>query len=225
MCAHQAASCSCSSPFDNTWAVRQAGCWPADMVCMCCRPLPAVLPLTKQLSVVSGSLWSKTLQGARAQRIEMLLLHEFHERKFILPDKLTARDKAAQVAAQSAKAAKGKGAGKGKKGIKAEPGAAGGADAEEEVGCAGRGLGTAWGEALDLQAARSAQLMESSCDGWLRRRLQMCRDKHTGLMLLCLCMQYDGPAPPEDEEEEAAAPAAAPTGVCTSQRQASLPLP
>lgn len=57
----------------------------------------SVLPLAKQLSVVSGSLWSKTLQGARAQRIEMLLLHEFHDRKFILPDKLTARDKAAQV--------------------------------------------------------------------------------------------------------------------------------
>lgn len=101
-------------------------------LCVCVPP--AVLPLTKQLSVVSGSLWSKTLQGARAQRIEMLLLHEFHDRKFILPDKLTARDKAAQVAAQASKnAAKGKGA-KGKKaGAKAAAGDADAAGGEDEV--------------------------------------------------------------------------------------------
>ena len=51
-------------------------------------PFPA-LPLTKQLTNLSGSLWSRTLAGQRAQRIEMLLLHEFHSRKFILPDKLS----------------------------------------------------------------------------------------------------------------------------------------
>jgi hypothetical protein len=48
-----------------------------------------VLPLTRQLSNLSGSLWSKALQGQRAQRIEMLLLHEFHHQKFMLPDKLS----------------------------------------------------------------------------------------------------------------------------------------
>eukprot|EP00958_Prasinococcus_capsulatus_P024366 scaffold3791_cov390-Prasinococcus_capsulatus_cf.AAC.10 len=47
----------------------------------------SVLPLTRQLSNVSGNLWGKTLQGQRAQRIEYLLLHEFHDRKFLCPDK------------------------------------------------------------------------------------------------------------------------------------------
>lgn len=46
-----------------------------------------MLPLTKQLSALSGQLWSRTLAGQRAGRIEMLLLHEFHSRKFIVPDK------------------------------------------------------------------------------------------------------------------------------------------
>eukprot|EP00883_Tetradesmus_obliquus_P007895 jgi/Sobl393_1/18556/SZX64231.1 len=68
----------------------------------------SVLPLSKQLSVVSGSLWSRTLQGARAQRIEMLLLHEFHARKFILPDKLSQRDRAALAEQRAAAAASGK---------------------------------------------------------------------------------------------------------------------
>ena len=47
----------------------------------------SVLPLSLQLTNFSGFLWSRTLQGHRAQRIEMLLLHEFHRRKFLLPDK------------------------------------------------------------------------------------------------------------------------------------------
>ncbi|DBA99385.1 TPA: hypothetical protein ACH3X3_011985 [Trebouxia sp. C0006] len=52
-----------------------------------------VLPLTRQLSNLSGSLWSKALQGQRAQRIEMLLLHEFHHQKFMLPDKLSIKER------------------------------------------------------------------------------------------------------------------------------------
>lgn len=64
----------------------------------------SILPLTKQLTCLSGNLWSQTLQGARAQRIEFLLCHEFRRigskkagslstagnvhGKVLLPDKL-----------------------------------------------------------------------------------------------------------------------------------------
>lgn len=46
-----------------------------------------VLPLTKQITNLSGNLWARCLQGARAERIEYLLLHEFWRRDYILPDK------------------------------------------------------------------------------------------------------------------------------------------
>lgn len=46
-----------------------------------------VIPLTKQLTNLSGNLWSRTIRGARAERIEYLLLHEFHALKYILPEK------------------------------------------------------------------------------------------------------------------------------------------
>lgn len=45
------------------------------------------LPLTKQLTNLAGNLWSRTMTGARAERNEYLLLHEFHDRKYICPDK------------------------------------------------------------------------------------------------------------------------------------------
>jgi len=47
----------------------------------------SVLPLTRQLTNLSGFQWTKVLRGGRAQRIEYLLLHEFHGRKFMVPDK------------------------------------------------------------------------------------------------------------------------------------------
>lgn len=37
--------------------------------------------------------FSHALQGQRAQRIEMLLLHEFYRRKFMIPDKLRSKDR------------------------------------------------------------------------------------------------------------------------------------
>ena len=48
-----------------------------------------VLPLTLQLTRIAGNLWSRTLTGARAERNEFLLLHEFHNLKYICPDKQT----------------------------------------------------------------------------------------------------------------------------------------
>ena len=61
-----------------------------------------VLPLTRQLTCLSGSLWCKTLSGARAQRIEYLLLHEFQGRKYLLPDKLPFKEKARVARAAAA---------------------------------------------------------------------------------------------------------------------------
>jgi DNA polymerase alpha subunit A len=54
----------------------------------------SVIPLTKQLTNIAGNLWFRSLQNARAERNEMLLLHEFKKKKFILPDKkaLTAKE-------------------------------------------------------------------------------------------------------------------------------------
>lgn len=47
----------------------------------------SVIPLTKQLTNIAGNLWFRSLQNARAERNEMLLLHEFKKKKFTLPDK------------------------------------------------------------------------------------------------------------------------------------------
>mmetsp|Transcript_38559 Transcript_38559/g.28434 ORF Transcript_38559/g.28434 Transcript_38559/m.28434 type:complete len:94 (+) Transcript_38559:2958-3239(+) len=53
-----------------------------------------VIPLTKQLTNIAGNLWFRSLQNARAERNEMLLMHEFRAKKFICPDKKppTAKD-------------------------------------------------------------------------------------------------------------------------------------
>lgn len=57
----------------------------------------SVLPLTRQLTNISGNLWGRTLQGARAQRVEYLLLHAFHAKKYIVPDKFSSHSKEAKM--------------------------------------------------------------------------------------------------------------------------------
>ncbi|KAE8695335.1 DNA polymerase alpha catalytic subunit [Hibiscus syriacus] len=57
----------------------------------------SVLPLTRQLTNISGNLWGKTLQGARAQRVEYLLLHAYHAKKYIVPDKSSLHTKETKV--------------------------------------------------------------------------------------------------------------------------------
>ncbi|KAF9209565.1 DNA-directed DNA polymerase alpha catalytic subunit pol1 [Haplosporangium sp. Z 27] len=51
-----------------------------------------LLPLSKQLTSLSGNLWSMTLTAGRAVRNEYLLLHEFHKNKYICPDKSYYKD-------------------------------------------------------------------------------------------------------------------------------------
>lgn len=45
------------------------------------------LPLTRQLTNLAGNSWNRTLTGARAERNEYILLHEFHRLKYVCPDK------------------------------------------------------------------------------------------------------------------------------------------
>ncbi|GIX65594.1 DNA polymerase [Babesia caballi] len=42
------------------------------------------LPLTKELTNIAGNLWSRSVQCARSERNDFLLLHEFHKSKYII---------------------------------------------------------------------------------------------------------------------------------------------
>lgn len=57
-----------------------------------------IIPLTKQLTTIAGNLWFRSLQNARAERNEWLLMHEFSSRKFLCPDKKSLNAKEAKKA-------------------------------------------------------------------------------------------------------------------------------
>ena len=46
-----------------------------------------IIPLSKELTNIAGNLWLRSLQNQRAERNEMLLIHEFHRLGFIYPDR------------------------------------------------------------------------------------------------------------------------------------------
>ena len=46
-----------------------------------------IVPLTHQISTISGLWWSHCLRSNRSERVEYYLLHGFHQLGFIVPDK------------------------------------------------------------------------------------------------------------------------------------------
>jgi len=59
-----------------------------------------MLPLSKQLTCLCGNMWSRSLRAARAERVEYLLLHDFHRHKFLIPEKYNHRERKEREAAK-----------------------------------------------------------------------------------------------------------------------------
>jgi DNA polymerase alpha subunit A len=66
-------------------------------LCMSLMHKLVILPLTKQLTGLAGNLWARSLRSSRAERVEFLLLHEFHRLKYIIPEKYTNKEREDKV--------------------------------------------------------------------------------------------------------------------------------
>ena len=92
------------------------------------------LPLALQITQVAGNVLSRTLLGGRAERNEFLLLHAFHERNYIFPDKQYGKKKPAEGAEdEEGQESNAKAAGGGKSGRR-KPAYAGGLVLEPRKG-------------------------------------------------------------------------------------------
>ena len=52
-----------------------------------------MLPLSKQLTCLCGNMWQRSLRKQRAERVEFLLMHDFHRNKFLIPEKYTNKER------------------------------------------------------------------------------------------------------------------------------------
>ena len=80
-----------------------------------------ILPLTKQLTNIAGNLWARTMKGNRAERNEYLLLHEFHQLKYLVPEKRTAKQRKEELFGEDDNDAQGSGKAKYSGGLVLEP--------------------------------------------------------------------------------------------------------
>ncbi|KAL7483193.1 hypothetical protein ACHAW6_008862 [Cyclotella cf. meneghiniana] len=80
-----------------------------------------ILPLTKQLTNIAGNLWARTMKGNRAERNEYLLLHEFHQLKYVVPEKRTAKQRKEELYGEDDPDAQGSGKAKYSGGLVLDP--------------------------------------------------------------------------------------------------------
>ncbi|TKS87838.1 DNA polymerase alpha catalytic subunit [Collichthys lucidus] len=67
-----------------------------------------VLPLALQITNIAGNVMSRTLMGGRSERNEFLLLHAFHDKNYIVPDKPSFKKALMEMAEGEEDAGKGK---------------------------------------------------------------------------------------------------------------------